>query len=222
MKKLIILILLMIGISVLLNSQNWIRGDNSLKDMFTRMADGIVYCHSDRSKTTGVVIKKTKIGSWVLTAGHKADRDFPQSSRIDVKLNRHRETRMYISLENSIIVPEDRSLDLMLFFVEGLKTKYVFKKFRTPIRYEENWIFGFRGGAGKVPGSSGYITEYFTDRKFVFTSASLWYGCSGAPVVTREGEIIGLAVRMANQSTDGLIISGESVNDFIKKALKNK
>lgn len=215
-------VLFFVGVAYSQERFMWAVESESLYAMFVKMADGIVYCHSDRSKTTGVVVKKTSTGSWVVTAGHKADKDFPQSSKIDVKANRQRGTKMYTSLEGSIVVPENRGLDLMMFFVKGLKTKYVFKRFRAPGIYEENWVFGFRGGAGKVPGSSGYVTEYFTDQDFVFTTASLWYGCSGAPVVNRQGVTLGLAVRMANQSTDGLFISGSVVKAFIDKVLKER
>jgi len=200
----------------------YIRESVLLWKMFTRVADGIVYCHSDRSKTTGVVVKTGLTGSWVVTAGHKVDIDFPQASEIDVKVDRNQETKMYTSLEDSIIVPDERGLDLLLFFVPGLKTKYVFEKFRDSFRYEETWIFGFRGGAGKVPGSPGYVTAYFVNRKYAFSSASIWFGCSGSPVLNRKGEVLGLAVRMAEGSTDTLFISGGVVQEFIDKALKGR
>lgn len=224
MKKLAYLVILVLGAwCTLLGAQiDWPPESRMLYSMFVRLSDGIVYCHSDRSKTTGVVVKKTSIGSWILTAGHKVDRDFPKSSKIDVKADRERKTKMYTSLNNSIIVPEDRGLDLMLFFVEGFKTKYVFKKFRTPYVYEENWVFGFRGGAGKVPSSAGYITEYFANRSFIFTSASVWHGCSGAPVINRQGEVLGIAIARANNASDGLFISGQVVKEFIDGALEKK
>lgn len=222
MKKLLFLVVAVLLFVGVVYSQEWVAESEELHKMFVRMSDGIVYCHSDRSKTTGIAVKRTKEGTWFVTAGHKADKDFPQSSKIDVKMDRGRKTKMYVSSNSSIVVPDERELDLMLFFVEGLRTKYVFKKFRAPYKYEENWVFGFRGGAGKVPGSVGYATEYFTDRAFAFTSASIWYGCSGAPVVNRWGIVLGLAVRMANQSTDGLFISGDVVKEFIDKALKER
>ncbi|MBA7682378.1 hypothetical protein ES703_90728 [subsurface metagenome] len=226
MKKLlyvVVAILLFVGV---IHAQEWIAESIELTEsiglyeMFARMADGIVYCHSDRTKTTGVVVKKTSTGSWILTAGHKVEMDFPQASKINVKVDRGRGSKTYISLEGSIIVPEERGLDLVLFFIEGLKTKYVFKRFRVPYQYEENWVFGFRGGAGKVPGSVGYVAGYFVERGFVFTSASVWYGCSGAPVVNRRGDALGLIVRLANPpSTDGLFVSGKLVKEFIERAL---
>jgi len=188
--------------------------------MFTKVADGLVYCYSDRSKTTGTAVKKTKEGTWFITAQHKVDRDFPQASKIYVKEDRRRETKVYES--SIVVVPEERELDLLMFFVPGLKTKYVYKKFRAPYRYEETWVFGFRGGAGKVPGAPGYVTEYFTDRKFAFSSASGWYGSSGSPLITRDEEVLGICVRMANQSTDTLFVSGKVVKEFIDKALRGR
>ena len=225
MKKLAYLVVFILGTWCTLFGvqSNWPPTESEkLHNMFIRLSDGIVYCHSDRSKTTGVVVKKTSTGSWILTAGHKADRDFPKSSKIDVKADRERKTKMYTSLSNSIIVPEDRGLDLMLFFVKGFKAKYVFKKFRTPYLYEENWVFGFRGGAGKVPSSAGYVTEYFANRQFIFTSASVWRGCSGAPVISRKGEVLGIAIARANDASDGLFISGKVVKEFIDRALEKK
>jgi len=223
MKKLLyvaVAFLLFVGI---VYAQQWVRESEELNKMFGRIANGIVYCHSDSSKTTAVAVKKTKEGTWFVSAGHKVDIDFPQASKINVKIDRKREAKMYTSLEGSIIVPENRGLDLMLFFVEGLKTKYVFKKFKAPYEYEENWVFGFRGGAGKVPGSAGYVAGSFIDGRFVFTSASVWYGCSGAPVVNRWGETLGLVVRLAHHpATDGLFISGDVVKEFVNKALKGR
>ncbi|MCK4497183.1 MAG: trypsin-like peptidase domain-containing protein [Candidatus Aenigmarchaeota archaeon] len=228
MKKLLYVVVAFLLFMGVVYTQEWLVEGRELSEsrelhrMFVGVAEGIAYAHSDRSKTTAVAVKRTKEGTWFVTAGHKADRDFPQSSKIDVKMDRGRETKMYTSLNSSIIVPDERGLDLLLFFVEGLQTKHVFKKFRAPYKYEENWVFGFRGGAGKVPGSTGYVTEYFTDRRFVFTSASAWFGCSGAPVVSRRGEVLGLAVRLVNESADGLFVSGSTVKEFIDKALKGQ
>lgn len=223
MKKLLCVAVVVLLFAGIFYAQQWIRESEELYAMFRRIAYGIVYCHSDSSKTTAVAVKKTREGTWFVTAGHKVDIDFPQASRISVKVDRKRGSKMYTSLEGSIIVPENRGLDLMLFFVEGLKTRYVFKKFKIPYEYEENWAFGFRGGAGKVPGSAGYVAGSFIDGRFVFTSSSAWYGCSGAPIVNREGEALGLVVRLANvPATDGLFISGDVVREFIDKALKGQ
>lgn len=221
MKKLFYLgFAVLVVFSFLYGQREWIAKSSELVRMFTRVSDGIVYCHSDRSKTTGIVVKRTPKGSWVETAQHKVDRDFPQSSKIDVKMERTQAAKVYRATE--IIVPEDRKLDLLLFFVPGLKTKHVFKKFRDPYRYEETWVFGFRGGADKVPGGGGFVTDYVVAPEFVFSSAATWYGNSGSPVLVRDGVCVGVAVRMANQSTDTLFVSGVAVKEFIDKALKGR
>ena len=189
--------------------------------MFTKVADGLVYCYSTPSKTTGTAIKKTKEGTWFITAQHKVDRDFPEASKIYIKEDRERNTKVYKATE--VIVPNNRGLDLLLFFVPDYKAKHIFKIFRAPYLYEETWVFGFRGGADKAPGSPGFATGYAINSQFIFSSASIWFGCSGGPVINRKGEVLGIAVRMAGvSSTDTLFISGKIVKEFIKKALEGK
>jgi hypothetical protein len=219
--------LLHLGVAVLVvlgllyaQQSHYISESVLLERMFTRVSDGLVYCYSDKTKTTGTAVKKTKDGTWFITSEHKVDADFPLASKIYIKENRERGAKVYESTK--IITPEQQGLDLLLFFVEDFKAKYVFKTVRPPYKFEENWVFGFRGGADKVPGSAGYVTSYFADRRFVFTSASIWFGCSGSPVLNRDGEVLGLAVRMAEGSTDGLFIDGKIVKEFIDNALKSQ
>jgi len=189
--------------------------------MFMKVGDGLVYCYSTPSKTTGTAVKKTKEGTWFITAQHKVDRDFPEASKIYIKENRKRNTKVYKA--TNVIVPDNRGLDLLLFFVPDYKAKHVFKTFRTPYLYEETWVFGFRGGADKVPGSPGFVASYAIDDRFIFSSASIWYGCSGSPVINRYGEVLGISVQMAGiSSTDTLFISGKIVKEFIKVSLAKK
>lgn len=220
MKKLLYLGFIVLVVFSLLGAQrvSYVQESDALYRMFVKVSEGLAYSYSDGSKTTATAVKKVEDGTWFVTAQHKVDRDFPQSSVIDVKMERTREAKVHTS--SKIIVPDERGLDLLLFFVPGLKTKHVFKKFRDPYLYEETWIFGFRGGADKVPGSPGYVTDYFANRKYAFSSASIWFGNSGSPVLNREGEVLGLAVRMAEDSTDSLFIPGKRVKEFIDKALK--
>ena len=224
LKKLAALSLFMLGIFGFLYAQEWQeerrRESAELYSMFMEISKGLVYCYSTPSKTTGTAVKKTKEGTWFITAQHKVDRDFPEASKIYIKENRERNTKVYKATE--VIVPDNRGLDLLLFFVPDYKAKYIFKRFRTPYLYEENWVFGFRGGADKVPGSPGYVTEFAIDDRFIFSSASIWYGCSGSPVINRQGDVLGIAVQMAGNSTDTLFISGKIVKEFIKVSLAKK
>lgn len=221
LKRPVMLILFMLGIFGFLYAQEWRRESANLYNMFMEISKGLVYCYSTPSKTTGTAVKKTKKGTWFITAQHKVDRDFPEASRIYIKENRERNTKVYKATE--VIVPDNRGLDLLLFFVPDYKAKYVFKKFRTPYLYEENWVFGFRGGADKVPGSPGFVASYAINDKFIFSSASIWFGCSGSPVINRQGDVLGIAVQMAGiSSTDTLFISGKIVEEFIKVSLAKK
>jgi len=211
----------MLGIFGFLYAKEWQAESESLHEMFIRVGKGLVYCYSTPSKTTGTAVKKTKEGTWFITAQHKVDRDFPEASRIYIKENRDRETKVYKA--TNIIVPDNRGLDLLLFFVPDYKAKHVFKRFREPYQYEESWVFGFRGGADKVPGSPGFIVNFAIDDRFIFSSASIWYGCSGSPVINRDGDVLGIAVQMAGtSSTDTLFISGKIVKEFIKVSLAKK
>lgn len=198
----------------------WISESKRLHQLFTKVGEGLIYCYSDRSKTTGTPVRQTKDGTWFVTAQHKVDRDFPEASKIFVKKDRRRGTEVYKA--TTIITPENRELDVLLFFVPDLRVKHVFKEFRDPYRYEETWVFGFRGGADKVPGSPGYVTDFIIDSRFIFSSASIWRGCSGAPVINRQGVVLGLAVRTIEDSTDTLFISGAVVKKFIDESLEDR
>ena len=215
------LLLFTLGIFGFLYAQEWQAESESLYNIFKKVSQGLVYCYSTPSKTTGTAVKKTKEGTWFITAKHKVDSDFPEASNIYIKENRERDTKVYKA--TNIIVPDNRGLDLLLFFVPDYKAKHVFKRFRAPYLYEETWVFGFRGGADKVPGSPGYVTEFAINDNFIFSSASIWFGCSGSPVINRKGEVLGIAVQMASASSaDTLFISGKIVKEFIKKALEGK
>jgi len=228
LKRLVMLLLFTLGIFGFLYSQMWqedsvglYRESANLHNMFMKISEGLVYCYSTPSKTTGTAVKKTKEGTWFITAKHKVDEDFPEASKIYIKENRDRKAKVYKA--TNIIIPNNRGLDLLLFFVPDYKAKHVFKRFRAPYLYEETWVFGFRGGADKVPGSPGYVTEFAVDNNFIFSSASIWYGCSGSPVINRQGEVLGIAVQMAGtSSTDTLFISGKIVKEFIKEVLEGK
>jgi len=221
LKRLVMLLLFTLGIFGFLYAQEWQAESESLYNMFMKVSSGLVYCYSTPSKTTGTAVKKTKEGTWFITARHKVDRDFPEASEIYIKENRERNTKVYKA--TNIIVPDNRGLDLLLFFVPDYKAKHIFKTFRVPYLYEETWVFGFRGGADKVPGSPGYVTEFAIDDRFIFSSASIWYGCSGSPVINRQGMVLGIAVQMAGaSSTDTLFISGKIVKEFIKVSLEMK
>ena len=183
-----------------------------LKDMFIKVQRGIVYCYSGNSKTTGIFVSKD---GWVLTAGHKVDRDFPDAHTIHVKLIRTSDAKVFKSTK---ILPLAKGWDLLLFKID-YKPKFYFKRFIIPHLLQENWIFGFRLTSGKVPSNLGYITHSVDFPNLLLTTASIIFGNSGSPVLSRDGNVLGILVR-GYQFGDGFFISAMVVKEYIKTHLK--
>lgn len=180
--------------------------------MFNSIKDGIVYCYSDGSKTTGIFVSKD---GWILTAGHKVDKDFPAAHLIHVKLTRENKGEIFKSTK---IISPSPSWDLLLFKID-YKPKFYFKKFKNPHLFEENWIFGFRASSGKVPSSSGHITFNMLYPRLFLTTASSIGGNSGSPVLNRRGHIMGIVTR-GYSFGDTLFIPADIVKKYIEENLK--
>lgn len=183
-----------------------------LRQMFNKVEQGIVYCYSGNSKTTGIFVSKD---GWILTAGHKVDRDFPNANPIYVKLVRVSNATVYQSTK---ILPVARGWDLLLFKID-YKPKFYFKRFSKPYLMQENWVFGFRSTSGKVPSGAGYITHNTRTPELLLTTASIIYGNSGSPVLSREGKVLGILVR-GYPFGDGFFISSVVVEKYMKDVLK--
>lgn len=188
------------------------RESMALELMFNRVQKGIVYCESGGSKTTGIFVSKD---GWILTAGHKVDKDFPMVHPIHVKLRRTPDAEVFKSTK---ILPPAGIWDLLLFKID-YKPKFYFKKFSKPFFLQENWVFGFRLGSGKVPSPAGYITNNMDFPILLLTTASVANGNSGSPVLNRYGAVLGITVK-GYPFGDGLFISSQSVKKFIKENLK--
>jgi len=182
-----------------------------LNDMFHRVQRGIVYCYSGNSKTTGIFVSKD---GWILTAGHKVDRDFPDAHPIYVKLERTNEAKTFKSTK---ILPIAKDWDLLLFKID-YKPKFYFKQFAKPHLLQENWVFGFRLEGGKVPSNLGYITINVAFPRLLLTTASSINGNSGSPVLSRDGRVLGILVR-GYQFGDGFFISSVFLKTYIKESL---
>lgn len=216
MKKirfLVLIICLMFCVGYLYSDLSYDRTESQkLESMFNKVKGGIVYCYSENSKTTGFFVSRD---GWILTAGHKVDRDFPAAHPIHIKLTREKSGEVFQSTK--IIVPV-RDWDLLLFKID-YKPKFYFKKFNQPILFEENWVFGFRAGSGKVPSSSGYITFNMVHPNLLLTTAPTTRGNSGSPVLNRYGNVLGIVTK-GYDFGDSLFISSNIIKEFIKKNLK--
>jgi len=193
----------------------WHSESIELTRMFDRVGHGIVLCGSSNSKTTGFFVSKD---GWIITAGHKVDRDFPRANKIHIRLSKEKDAKSFIATE--VTLPPDGQLDLLLLKI-NCKPKYYFKHFRRPYLYEENWIFGFRGTSGKVPSVAGYVSHSYSSPYYLLTTARTWYGNSGSPVVNRKGGVLGVAIRIT-PAMDGLFIPGDIVKKFINESRLDK
>lgn len=193
----------------------FIEESETLQRLFSKLGKGIIYCYSNNSKTSGFFISKD---GWIITAGHKVDRDFPEANIIYVKLDRTKEKQdVYKSVK---IIPPQVELDLMLFKID-YKPKFYFKDFKKPHLYEENWVFGFRLGSNKVPSPSGFINTNKVYPRLLMTTAPICSGNSGSPVINRKGEVLGVLIRGYGFG-DGYFIPGDRAKEFIKKRLKEE
>lgn len=218
-KKTIILLILLFFVCSLSFSQiiderkiQVMRESVLLELMFHKVQEGIVFCYSGGTKTTGFFISKD---GWIITAGHKVDRDFPVAHPIYVKLQRLPDAKVFQSVE---ILPPTGIWDLLLFKID-YKPKFYFKKFSKPFLLQENWVFGFRLASGKVPSSAGYITLDVNYPYLLLTTASVINGNSGSPVLSRNGDVLGIVVR-GQKFGDGLFISSNWVKKYLKENLK--
>ena len=180
--------------------------------MFNHVERGIVYCYSDGSKTTGILVSKD---GWILTAGHKVDKDFPAAHPIHVKLTRETDGEIFQSTE---IISPSPDWDLLLFKID-YKPKFYFKEFKKPHLFEENWIFGFRMSSEKVPSSLGYITFNVLYPRLLLTTATSIGGNSGSPVLNRRGDVMGIVTR-GYQFGDTFFIPSNVVKKYIEENLK--
>jgi len=188
-----------------------IRESTQLHNLFVRLMPGIVYCYSGSSKTTGFFVSED---GWVITAGHKVDRDFPKANEIYVIFNRHEQME---ALKSTDVIIANK-LDLLAFKVK-FKPRFYFKDFRNPHLFEECWIFGFRGVADIVPSGPGYVTYNTYKPAMFYLTARIYFGNSGSPVINRKGEVLGVAVE-GYKNWDTNFIPGKVVKAFIESISK--
>jgi len=192
----------------------WVRESEEFYKLVNKLSWGIAFCYSGDSNTTCWAVTDD---GWYMTAGHKVNRDFPQSQTIYVKLDRKRDAKVFVA-EKIIQPPENQ--DLLLFKID-YKPKYYFKNFKEPFMLEENWVFGFRGSSGKVLSSPGYVTRDVKFPSLVRTTARTAFGQSGGPVINRKGQVLGVAILISIDSFgDNFFIPASEVQKYIKENLK--
>ena len=176
-----------------------------------KIYEGIVFCYSGDTTTTGFFISDD---GWIITAGHKVNPDFPSVNKIFIKLERLADSKIF---ESQKIVAPVPGLDLLIFKID-YTPQYYFKTFKLPYLFEENWVFGFKSNSGKTISSPGYVSYWLADSKLLLTSASVFFGNSGSPVINRKGEVLGVLIKMT-RSLDGLFIPGSVVEKYIKDTM---
>jgi len=191
----------------------FLRESALLHNLFVKVSSGIVYCYSGSSKTTGFFVSRD---GWIITAGHKVDRDFPKANVIYVIFNRRNKSEVL----TSEVVVIAKGLDLLGFKVD-YQPKFYFKDFRDPHLFEECWIFGFRGVADLVPSGPGYVTYNTSRTAMLYCTARIYFGNSGSPVINRKGEVLGVAVE-GYKNWDTNFIPGSLVKAFIDSLRSDK
>lgn len=194
-------------------ARSYVRESREFHNLLKKISEGIAFCYSGDSKTTGFAVSPD---GWYITAGHGVDKDFPQSQKISVKLERKRDAKVY---EAERIISPPLNTDLLLFKID-YSPKYYFKTFSKPHLFEENWIIGFRGESGKVASPAGYATHDVKFPFFVRTTARAMYGQSGGPVINRKGQVLGVAVLINTVSLDCLFVPSQVVEKYIEENIK--
>ena len=179
----------------------------------------IVYCYSDGSKTTGFIVSKWDgEGCWILTAGHKVDKDFPQAGKILVKFSRHEDRKIEDKVYESIkIINPPKGWDLLLLKIP-YKPKVWFDHFRNPHLFEKNWIFGYRKHIDLSPTGPGYVAYNTYSPKMFITTARCAPGNSGSPVLNIKGEVLGIVIAKFD-SGDTLFVPGLVAKLYIESTL---
>ncbi len=212
----IVLLLLMATPIFVQNSARIIVYENELAfaRMIRRMAEGICLVYSERYKTTGFFVSKD---GWLITNLHIADKEFISIFKLYIKLDVGLEQVTY---ESTKIIPHP-TYDLLLVKI-NYKPKYVFRNFRNPYLFEQNWILGFRFFAGKALSNPGYVMLDTNKPYLLRTTACGVAGSSGSPVINSQGVVLGIVVMLYKNTCDTLFIPASVVKSFLEEKLWRK
>jgi len=192
----------------------WLRESERFHTLVIKISSGIAFCYSGNSNTTCFAVSPD---GWYITAGHKVNKDFPESQKIYAKLERKREAEIFLVEK---IIPPPLNQDLLLFKINH-KPKFHFKDFAKPVMFEETWVMGFRGSSGMALSPSGYVTHDTSIPQLIRTSARTTFGQSGGPVINRKGQVVGVAILIDMPSFgDNFFIPSQQVKKYIEENLK--
>jgi S1-C subfamily serine protease len=181
-----------------------------------------VKIRSEKVTGTGVIVKSTQQGKYILTAAHICTTG--QKENVHTPLsNLYEYDIFYIDGDRGYVQEVNTQKDLCLIYLESKsKIKQFYLKLSSKAYHGDRTItYGFPGNSYGGVFFEGFLGEDILGRSNLFQEASLpaYYGQSGSGVFNLKGELVGI-VSFTRLPT--FLISGianiRSIKDFLKGA----